>query len=251
MRFHPVVDIVHVVGDVVDEVDDLGLDGGLLGGRELVELALGEALVSRVVLDDSFADLVGEIETPKSGIAFFQLVDGAEGMPVVLEAPRVGHQGVECFLADMAEGRMADVVGQGNRLGQCGVQTEGAGHRTCQQGHLDRVRKAGSEMIPFVVREHLRLVLEAAKGARVNDPVPVALVAVAIRVLGLAVAAAAAVFGPGCVGADLQSGGHRSTSPSESNHGLLQAITVLTRPRRGKRPACHGPRDWGIQRRSG
>ena len=78
-------------------------------------------------------------------------------------------------LARMAEGRVAEVVRQGQRLRQILVEPERAGERAGDLAHLDGMGQPRAEMIALVIDEDLRLVLEAAEGRRMDDPVPVAL----------------------------------------------------------------------------
>ena len=52
----------------------------------------------------------------------FQPHQHAQGMGVVVEAAVTRQCGIERILAGMAEGRMADVVGQAQRLGQVFVE---------------------------------------------------------------------------------------------------------------------------------
>ena len=78
-------------------------------------------------------------------------------------------------LAAMAERRMAEVMGQAQRLGQVFVQPQRPGHRPPDLRHFDRMGQANAEMIAVGRDEHLRLVAEAAEGDRMDDAVPVAL----------------------------------------------------------------------------
>ena len=75
----------------------------------------------------------------------------------------------------MAEGRVAQVVGQGNRLGQVLVEPQRPGDGAADGGHFNRVGQPGTEVVARAVEEHLRLVFQAAEGARVDDPRAVAL----------------------------------------------------------------------------
>src|SRR6185503_14620212 len=100
----------------------------------------------------------------------------AEALPVVLEAPVSFHELVQGFLPLVAEGRMAEVVGQRDGLREILVQLEGAGNIAGDRRDFHRVREAGPEVIAGAVEEHLRLVFEAPKRPRVDDAVTVALV---------------------------------------------------------------------------
>ena len=74
----------------------------------------------------------------------------------------------------MAEGRVAEVMGKGQGLGQVLVKTERAGDGAGHLRHLDRVGQPRPVVISLVIDEDLRLVLQAAEGRGMDDPVPVA-----------------------------------------------------------------------------
>ena len=77
----------------------------------------GEGVIARV-LDDALADAEGEVEAAVSGVALLEVLADAEGVEVVVEAEAVGLEAaVECALAGVAEGRVADVVDEGKSLG--------------------------------------------------------------------------------------------------------------------------------------
>ena len=79
------------------------------------------------MLDDAFANAEGEVEPAKGRIALFKPGDDAQGVQVVVEAEAVGAQGVvEGFFASVAEGRMADVVRQGERFGESAFRPRAA-----------------------------------------------------------------------------------------------------------------------------
>jgi hypothetical protein len=80
------------------------------------------------VLDDSFADAQGQVETAVGGVTLLEVLDDAEGVQVVVEAATVAAEAlVEGALAGVAEGGMADVVDEGEGLGEIFVEAEGAG----------------------------------------------------------------------------------------------------------------------------
>ena len=83
---------------------------------------------------------------------------------------------VQHLLALVAEGGMAQVVGQGDGFGQVLVEVEGAGDVAGDGGDFDGVGEPGAEMVAGAVEENLGLVFQAAKGAGVDDAVAVALV---------------------------------------------------------------------------
>jgi len=146
-----------------------------------------------VVLDNAFTHLIRQVEPRKIGIAPFQFGDDAIGLLLVVVAAVISHQLVQGPFAPVAERRMAQVVAQADRLGQVFVAGQCAGQRAPELRHLDRVGEPVAVVIAFVVDEDLRLVLEAAKGGRVNDPIAVPLIDGAIRVFGARIGPAAAV----------------------------------------------------------
>ncbi len=92
----------------------------------------------------------------------------------MVEAKVVGLEGVvEGFFAGMAEGRMADVVGQREGFGQLRVQAQGNSQSAGDLGHFQGVGKAAAEVvggwIDAEAGEDLGFAGEAAKGARMQD----------------------------------------------------------------------------------
>ena len=213
-RLEAVVDVVRVVGDLVGEVDDLCLQARRQLGVEVAHL---RPVVARRVLDDALAHLPGEVEAPEGRVALLEHVHDTQALRVVVEAAVGLHEAVERALAGVAEGRVAEVVRQRDRLGQVLVEPEGARQRAGHLRGLDRVREPRPVVVALVVHEHLRLVLEAAEGGGVDDAVAVALEGHAEGVFGLGVAAAARVAAPHRVGREggrlarleLGAGGHR------------------------------------------
>jgi hypothetical protein len=127
------------------------------------------------VLDQPLQGLPGEVEPVIGRIAALQAGHDPERLGVVVEAAEPRHALVQGILARMAEGRMAEVVGEGQGLGQILVEPEGAGERPGDLADLDGVGQAGAEVIALMVDENLGLVLEPPEGGGMDDPVPVAL----------------------------------------------------------------------------
>ena len=97
---------------------------------------------------------------------------------------------VEGVFAGVAERRMADVVHQGQGLDQILVQPQGPADRAGDRRHFLRVREPRAMVVAHVAGEDLHLPAQAAEGARMHDPVAVALERPAIRMLGLGMLAA-------------------------------------------------------------
>ncbi len=107
---------------------------------------------------------------------------------------------VQGALAGMSEGRMADVMHQGEGFDEALVQMERGGDGARDLRDLDGVGEPGAEVIGEALGEDLRLVLQAAEGAGMNDAVAVALEVVTIRMRRLWIAASERGLNPHCVG---------------------------------------------------
>jgi hypothetical protein len=128
-RAHAVVDVVRVVGDLVGQVGQLRLQAGLgavekAPPRRRARAPRCAARGQRAVLEDALARLEGEVQAVVLGVALLQRVDHAQALQVVLEAAVLGHAVVERVLPGVAEGRVAQVVRQGDGLDQVLVQAQ-------------------------------------------------------------------------------------------------------------------------------
>src|ERR1700692_229824 len=147
------------------------------------------------VLDDAFADFEGQVQATKGCIALFEILYDTKGVQVVVEGQAVGaHGGVERFFSRVAEGRMAEVVDQGERFSQIDVEAERRGDSARDLRNFNRVSEAIAEVVGIAARENLRFVFETAKGAGVDDAVAVALKVVAIGMGRFGEAASAGLF---------------------------------------------------------
>ena len=82
---------------------------------------------------------------------------------------------VEGAFAGVAEGGVADVVDQGEGLGEVLVEAEGGGDGAGDLGDLDGVGEAAAEVVGGAAGEDLGLAGEAAEGAGLDDALAVAL----------------------------------------------------------------------------
>lgn len=212
-RVNPINDVVQRIGGIVRPVHDLALDA-LKGVEGLRALQLGRGLrvaeyglpppglivIDEVVLRGSACGLLvlgvkglvfhhsveestGGGNPPGAPGAFVdQLGQDAQGLTVALESAVGGHQLVEFALADMAEGRMPEVVGQADGLGQvridvkvalqeCGTHLKVFADRAPNLSHLNRVGQPGAVEVVFSGLEDLCFRLEAPKGVGENDAV--------------------------------------------------------------------------------
>ena len=119
----------------------------------------------------------------------------AQALRVVVEAANGLHRLVQRVLAGVAEGRVAEVVGQRDGLDQVFVQVERAGQRARDLRHLQAVRQPRAVMVALVIDEDLRLMDEPPERGRVHDAVAVALIDRARGARRLLVQPAAAFFG--------------------------------------------------------
>src|SRR5579859_1951220 len=136
------------------------------------------------MLGHAFADFEREVEAGKAGIALLKFLNDAKSVEVVVEAvAETAHLAVQLVLAGMREGRVADVVDQGQRLGEILVESKHGSDSAGDLRDLDGVGQAVAEMVGESGREHLGFGFKTAEGARVDDAVAVALERVAVRVL--------------------------------------------------------------------
>ena len=89
-------------------------------------------------------------------------------------------------------------MAEGERFGEVLVQPERAGNRAGNLGDFQRVRQPRAEMIALMGHENLGFLLQAAKGSRMDDAVPVALERRAGGRRGLLEIPAPALFKAGC-----------------------------------------------------
>ncbi len=195
MGFVAVVEVGGVVGDFIDQVDELGFERRALVEQIFGELGMIRGGVVARMFDDSFADFEGEIQAGKIQVALLEMFDDVQRVQIVIEALAVfAHAQVELLFSGVAEGRMADVVNEREGFGEVGVQAEGAGDGAGDLRDFEGVSEAVAKMVGEAGGEDLRLRFEPAEGARMDDAVAVARVVIAIRMLRFGIAAAARFF---------------------------------------------------------
>ena len=152
-----------------------------------------------VVVQNAHAGLIAEIQPLPVPL---QQIHHPQALFVMLEAALVDL--VQRPLSGVAEGRVPQIVPQGDGLRQILVEPQGPGHRPRKPRHLQGVGQAGAVVIPLRLEEDLGLVLEAAKGLGVGDPVNIPLEAGANVALRFRVQPTPAVLGEHAVGPDHQ-----------------------------------------------
>ena len=175
----PVLEVVRLLGDLVGPVDGLRLEcPARTEAQPLDEIERKrKVLRPRRVLQHPLAHVVREVQ-PRLFVALLEPVHDPHRLVVVLEAAglrvALAQQAVEHVFPGVAERRVAEVVAERDRLGQVLVQAECPRDAARDLRDLDRVGQARPEVVALVRDEDLRLVLQAAEGARVDDPVSVA-----------------------------------------------------------------------------
>ena len=97
-------------------------------------------------------------------------------MQVVVEAQAVALQAaVESALARMPKRRMADIVDQGKGFGQIFVEAERCCDIASDLDDLDRMGEAAAKVVRSAAGKDLRLARKPAEGARLHDPLTIAL----------------------------------------------------------------------------
>jgi hypothetical protein len=85
------------------------------------------------------------------------------------------HRFFQRILTRMTEGRMANIVGQTQGLGQILIQAQRAGDRPANLSDLKTMCQTDPKMVAIGGNKNLRLVAQAAERDGVNDTVAVAL----------------------------------------------------------------------------
>ncbi len=126
------------------------------------------------MFDQALERLEGQVEAVEARIFLFQFGDDAQRLGVVIEAAPPRHRGIERALAGMAEGWVAEIVGERQRLGQILIEMKRAGDGAGDLRHFEAVGQPRAVMVALVIDEHLGLVVQPAEGSRMQDAVAVA-----------------------------------------------------------------------------
>ena len=179
---HAIINVVRVVGNLVGQIAQLGLQTWLLPAQEPPAYTTGLGhlqllgMLARTMFEDALPRLKGEIEAVVLGVPFFEPIHHAQALQVVLKTPKPGHAAMQRILPRMPKRRMPQVMGQRNRLDQVLVDLQRPRNGPPELRHLQRVGQPGAEQIPLVVEEHLRLVDQAPERRGMHDPITVPLV---------------------------------------------------------------------------
>ena len=206
-----VIDIMIVVGDVVGERGDLSLDRRISAKLEILPRDIGKDRLGHrlrgvrpkqrpVMLDQPLERFKGQVQPVEARIFPLELGDHAQRLGVMVEAALPRHGGIEGALAGMAEGRMAEIVRKGERLGEVLIHLKRAGKRSRDLRHFETMGEPRAVMVALVIDEDLRLIVQPAKGGGMEDAVAVAPIGRAGRARGLIVEPATASARIGGIG---------------------------------------------------
>ena len=79
------------------------------------------------MLAQALGDLEGQVQAGKFGVVALDEFDDAQALRVVVEPAVALHEPVERFLAGVAEGRVAQVVREGDGFGEVFVERRARG----------------------------------------------------------------------------------------------------------------------------
>ena len=137
---------------------------------------IGRRIAQRaVVFDQPLQRLPRQVQPVPAGVAALQQGHDSQALSVVIEPAERLHDDIQCVLAGVAERRMAQIMGQRQRLGQVLVQPQSASNGAGDLRDLNTVGQPGAVEIALVVDENLCLILEFPKRRAVDDAVAVAL----------------------------------------------------------------------------
>ncbi len=195
----PVVEVVRGVSQLVGNVADLRLE---VASQRRVEIPRVRDVILRLMFDDAFARLPGQVEAGEFRVALLKFGDDAQRLLVVVEPAEILHQPVERDLAGVSKRRVSEVVRQADGLDQVLVGAQRPGQGAADLRHLQRMGESGAEIVALVVDEYLRLVFQAAEGGRVQNPIAVALESGAVFGLVIEVGAPLGVLAAHTVGSE-------------------------------------------------
>ena len=136
------------------------------------------------MLDQTFKRFPAQVEAVEGSVTPLKVGHDTKGLGVVIEATIISETVVERAFTGMAEGRMAEIVSERQRLGKIFVEAECARQRAGDLRDFERMREPRTVVVAFVIDEHLRLVGQPPECGGVDDPVAVAAEGIAGRLAG-------------------------------------------------------------------
>ncbi len=109
------------------------------------------------------------------GIPIFDQRHDPQRLHIVVEPAPWRHLVGQHALPRMPEGRMPQIMGQRDRLGQILIEPERPRDGPRDLAHLQRMGQPGTKMLPFMMEKHLGFVLQSPECRGMDDPIPVTL----------------------------------------------------------------------------
>src|SRR3984885_6905495 len=183
---HPVLDVMHRVGDVVGPIHHLGLQAGPirgcavahpLGGAavDVVEAELASMPIPRPrVFGDRIQPGPSQIQADAMPLQVknfgLQAGQDPEVLRISLEAAIRRRELVEGLLAVVAVRRVPDVVGQTGHVDEVGIAAQFDRHPPADLGDLQRMRQPGTGCVSFPWPDDLCLVRPPTQRGAVQNP---------------------------------------------------------------------------------
>ena len=182
-----VLDVPAHVGDLVGDLDDAALPGrrrvfaGLCKRIEVDDLVpRSQAVLVHLAAmgDNPVPNGVGQTQVPRRIVGIPQQFDLVRESQAVLFVPEGSVQMppayfIDDLLALMTEGRMSQIVPDGDRARKLRVESQVTGDGMTRGFDMGDMLHPCADMIVLDVKEHLRLMLEPSVGQTVQDPVVV------------------------------------------------------------------------------
>ena len=175
-----IIQIVIVIGDIIGERRHLRLQPGMAGQIERPgSIGFGQRPGRQedraIMLGKAFQRLPAQVEAIPARVAAFQPGNDAQRLGIVIEAAIGNQRRFKCILTRMAEWWVAEIMRQRQRLGQVLIEPQCPRQRAGDLGDFEAVGQPDPEMVAIRSHEHLGLVAQAAKGARMDDAVAITL----------------------------------------------------------------------------
>ena len=177
----------------IREGDDLGLEQGRKPGADALHVLRNAVRGIRGRLHDPLAHGIGQVETGVV-VALLEQVHDPQVLPgpakaaeiaQVRAAPAVepgGHQVVQRPRAGASERRLAEIVGQRDRLDQVFAQAQSTPDRAGELRHLQRVGQTIATVVLVLGQQSdERFLSQPAERTAVDHPVPVTLESGSVR----------------------------------------------------------------------
>ena len=127
------------------------------------------------MLDQAFDGFPREVEAVEARVAPLEQRHHADGLGIVIETAELRHFGIQRAFAGVTEGRMAEVMGERQGLGEVLVEPERARDCTGDLRHFQRVSEACPVVIALVHKKDLGLLAQPPEGGGMKHTVAIAL----------------------------------------------------------------------------